>query len=163
MDGLRCCSTVLAAALLTVLAPASDNNFTFVILGDRTGDAVPGIYEAIWRDTAALHPDFVINVGDTIQGLRDATVEAEWAALRPIWQQYHTPFFFTPGNHDILISQDRRTMPGHFVRFTAAARSPGVVLLREATPISTAIEELVLIWSASEAEEWIGRLVWIPL
>ena len=25
------------------------------------------------------------------------------------------------------------------------------------------IEELSLIWSASDAEEWIGRLLWIPL
>jgi hypothetical protein len=63
----------------------------------------------------------------------------------------------------ILVSQYRRTMPAHFARYTAAAPSPGVVLLREAIPIATAIEELVLIWSASEAEEWSGRLVWIPL
>lgn len=63
----------------------------------------------------------------------------------------------------ILVSQDRRTMPIHFARYTAAAPSPGVVLLREAIPIAGAIDELVLIWSASEAEEWIGRLVWIPL
>jgi hypothetical protein len=54
-------------------------------------------------------------------------------------------------------------MPAHFVRYTVAARSPGVVLLRQAIPIATAIEELVMIWSASEPEEWIGRLVWIPL
>jgi predicted nuclease of predicted toxin-antitoxin system len=63
----------------------------------------------------------------------------------------------------ILVSQDRRTMSAHFGRFSAGAESPGVILLREATPISTAIEELLLIWNASEAEEWIGRLVWIPL
>ena len=63
----------------------------------------------------------------------------------------------------VLVSQDRRTMPAHFARFTSGAQSPGVILLREATPISTAIEELVLIWNASEAEEWIGRLVWVPL
>ena len=50
-----------------------------------------------------------------------------------------------------------------FARYTAAAPSPGVVLLREAIPIATAIEELILIWTASDAEEWIGRLVWIPL
>lgn len=54
-------------------------------------------------------------------------------------------------------------MPAHFARCTATAPSPGVVLLREAIPIAAAVEELVLIWSASEAEEWIGRLVWIPL
>ena len=54
-------------------------------------------------------------------------------------------------------------MPIHFARFAGAAPSAGVILLREAIPIATAIEELVLIWSASEAEEWIGRLAWIPL
>jgi hypothetical protein len=63
----------------------------------------------------------------------------------------------------ILATQDRRTMPIHFARFTAAASSAGVILLREAIPIATAIEELVLIWSVSEAEEWTGRLAWIPL
>jgi hypothetical protein len=63
----------------------------------------------------------------------------------------------------ILVSQDRRTMPLHFNRYVTGAQSPGVVLLREAIPISTAIEELALIWNASEAAEWINRLVWIPL
>lgn len=63
----------------------------------------------------------------------------------------------------VLVSQDRRTMPAHFARYVAAAQSPGVILLREAIPIATAIEELVLIWSASEAGEWVNRLVWIPL
>src|SRR5258708_24313514 len=63
----------------------------------------------------------------------------------------------------ILVSQDRRTMPAHFARFSAGVQSPGLILLREATPISTAIEELVLIWNASEAEEWVDRLVWVPL
>jgi hypothetical protein len=63
----------------------------------------------------------------------------------------------------ILVSQDRRTMPGHFARYVERAPSPGVILLREATSIATAIEELVLIWSASEADEWMNRLVWIPL
>ena len=63
----------------------------------------------------------------------------------------------------ILVSQDRRTMPAHFARFSARAQSPGVVLLREAISISTAIEEIMLIWSASEADEWKGRLAWIPL
>src|ERR1035441_3409788 len=54
----------------------------------------------------------------------------------------------------ILVSQDRRTMPLHFHRYVASAQSSGVILLREAIPISTAIEELALIWNASEE---IGR------
>jgi hypothetical protein len=63
----------------------------------------------------------------------------------------------------ILISQDRSTMPGHFQRFVSRSQSPGVILLRARVPIAVAIEELLLIWAASEAEEWINRLVWIPL
>jgi hypothetical protein len=63
----------------------------------------------------------------------------------------------------LLISQDRGTMPGHLRRFVAGARSPGLILVRERTSIATAIEDLVLIWSASEPEEWTNRLLWIPL
>src|SRR5712671_1330074 len=63
----------------------------------------------------------------------------------------------------ILVSQDRRTMPAHFAQYLRDARSPGVIVLREATPIAVAIEELVLIWVGSTAEECINRLVWIPL
>ena len=54
-------------------------------------------------------------------------------------------------------------MPAHFARYAAGATSPGVVLLRGAISIAAAIEELALIWSASDAVEWIGQLVWIPL
>jgi hypothetical protein len=51
----------------------------------------------------------------------------------------------------------------NFARYVRAEHSPGVILLREAILIAAVIEVLVLIWSASEAEEWIDRLVWIPL
>lgn len=84
------------------------NDFRFSILGDRTGDAEPQVYESVWRDVSALHPDFVINVGDTIQGGNDATAEAEWRALRPLWDRSKLPQFFTPGNHDIWSDISRR-------------------------------------------------------
>ncbi len=54
-------------------------------------------------------------------------------------------------------------MPVHFKHYIARAQSPGVVLLREAISIAAAIEELALIWNASEAAEWVDRLVWIPM
>lgn len=63
----------------------------------------------------------------------------------------------------VLVSQDRRTMPAHFAEYLATANSSGVILLREAISLAVAIEELVLIWTASEAEEWINHLAWIPL
>jgi hypothetical protein len=54
-------------------------------------------------------------------------------------------------------------MPAQFAHFIAGAQSPGVILLRRTVPIATVIEELMLIWNASEAEEWVNRLLWIPL
>ena len=52
-------------------------------------------------------------------------------------------------------------MPAPFRRFVDRARSPGVILLRQGVSIAAAIEDLVLIWSASEADEWTNRLLWI--
>ena len=83
------------------------NDFRFCILGDRTGDAQAGVYESVWRDVDLAHPDFVINVGDTIQGGNDVTARAEWDALRPLWERYNYPQHFTPGNHDIWSAESR--------------------------------------------------------
>ena len=99
----------LALAGIGAQSPSNQtNDFRFSILGDRTGDADPLVYEQVWRDIDKLHPDFVINVGDTIQGGNDATAAAEWRALRPIWDRYKLPQFFTPGNHDIWSHISRR-------------------------------------------------------
>ena len=85
---------------------AANNDFCFSILGDRTGDAVQRIYEQVWKDVDSLHPDFVINAGDTIQGGTDAA-ESEWRALRVLWKRYNYPLYFTPGNHDIWSAASR--------------------------------------------------------
>src|SRR5260370_9261388 len=90
--------------------PAADrpkNDFCFSILGDRTGDADQQVYEQVWKDVDSLHPDFVINVGDTIQGGNDATADSEWRALRVLWRRYSYPLYFTPGNHDIWSAASR--------------------------------------------------------
>jgi len=94
---------LLIASILVAFAlgAQTNNDFRFAIVGDRTGGAVKGIYEGIWRQIGELKPDFAINVGDTIEGGNDARAEAEWRELRPIWSRYGFPFYFTPGNHDI--------------------------------------------------------------
>jgi Icc protein len=88
---------VIQAAFLT-LCQAAD--FHFVILGDRTGETQPGIYEQVWKATAQENPAFVLTVGDTIQGLDDKTAEAEWRDVLPTFPKQLT-LYLTPGNHDI--------------------------------------------------------------
>lgn len=63
----------------------------------------------------------------------------------------------------ILVSHDVRTMPSHFADFLLERDSPGVLLIPQHLPISTAIEELVLIWSATEPTDWANRLCRLPL
>lgn len=87
----------------------SPNDFHFALIGDRTGSAEPQIFGRVWNEVDLLHPDFVLNVGDTIQGGNDATAEQQWTELRPVWQKYkHYPLYFTPGNHDIWSTASRQ-------------------------------------------------------
>jgi hypothetical protein len=97
----------LAAWLAVGAAPA--DNFHFVLLGDRTGEAQPGVYERIWKELAATQPALVLSVGDTIQGLNDATAEAEWReALRLVEPYRRIPLYLAPGNHDIWSEPSER-------------------------------------------------------
>jgi len=84
------------------VAHAARGHFQFVILGDRTGGALPGVYEQAWREAAADHPAFVITVGDTIEGGSDLTMDAEWGKIMAMLAPYRRyRIFFTPGNHDV--------------------------------------------------------------
>jgi hypothetical protein len=63
----------------------------------------------------------------------------------------------------LLVSHDRRTMPHHFANFISNNDSPGVVIISQDVPIGVAIEELLLLWEDSDAEEWINKIFEIPL
>ena len=63
----------------------------------------------------------------------------------------------------ILVSHDWRTMPHHFGRFVAERSSPGVIIVPRNLQVRKAIEELVVIWSDSEAEEYVNSIRRIPL
>ena len=68
------------------------------------------------------------------------------------------------GQDRILVSHDFRTMPQHFADFLQArGSSPGLLIVPQYLPIGEAVEELVLIWCASEAEEWENRVRTLPL
>jgi hypothetical protein len=63
----------------------------------------------------------------------------------------------------ILATHDVRTMPRHFGEFITAKECPGLILIPSSMPIRMAIEEILLIWRVTEAEEWINLFRRIPL
>jgi hypothetical protein len=54
-------------------------------------------------------------------------------------------------------------MPQHFYDFIERTASSGVIIGPQKLPIGAAVEDLLLIWTASEAEEWINRIHVLPL
>lgn len=63
----------------------------------------------------------------------------------------------------MLVSHDRKTMPRHFAHFITHSPSPGLIVVGQHLEIGSAIEDLLLIWAASEAEEWVGKIGFVPL
>jgi hypothetical protein len=81
----------------------TNRSVRFAIIGDRTGGAVPGIYEEIVGEVERMRPDFVMTVGDHIQGYTDdtTTLNKEWDEYFSIVKPLTMPLYLTPGNHDI--------------------------------------------------------------
>jgi len=78
--------------------------FQFAVIGDRTGGADPqGIFMRAMDQLNLLQPEFVINVGDLIEGYADdeATAAAQWDEAEDIIEKLKMPFFYTVGNHDL--------------------------------------------------------------
>ena len=50
-------------------------------------------------------------------------------------------------------------MPRHFAEFITKEVSPGVIIIPQKMPLAVAVEWLVIIWAASEAEEWVNQIV----
>src|SRR5262245_7071396 len=63
----------------------------------------------------------------------------------------------------VLLTHDVRTMPRHFAAFIGEHTSTGVVLIPQSLPRRQVVEDLLLIWGAMEAEEWINRIMSFPL
>ena len=63
----------------------------------------------------------------------------------------------------VLVTHDRKTMPRHFAEFIAREASPGLLVIPQSLSVAAAVEELILIWSATEAEAWVNRISVLPL
>ena len=58
----------------------------------------------------------------------------------------------------VLVTHDRRTMPKHFGEFILDQDSPGLFVVSQNADLLKAIDDLILIWAASEAEEYVNSI-----
>jgi hypothetical protein len=79
-------------------------NFQFVIIGDRTGGAnALGTFDLALDQINLLQPEFVINVGDLIEGypIDEDDLNSQWEESDKMISKLQMPFFYTIGNHDV--------------------------------------------------------------
>jgi UDP-2,3-diacylglucosamine pyrophosphatase LpxH len=75
----------------------------FAVIGDNTGIARPGVFDRAMQQISWLQPDFILSVGDLIEGYTDdkAEIARQWDAVERSVAKAGLPFIYTPGNHDV--------------------------------------------------------------
>ena len=63
----------------------------------------------------------------------------------------------------VLVTHDRKTMPKAFGAFASHSESFGVLVISQKLDLRTGIDQLLLIWALSDAEDWLNIISSIPL
>jgi predicted phosphodiesterase len=98
----------------------SNTKFTFAVHSDLTGGERDGIYAVAISALNLLRPEFIINVGDLIEGDSDeAVVDQQWDSFDERANRARAPVFYVAGNHDrtgemMQAVWDRRVGPGYY-------------------------------------------------
>jgi predicted phosphodiesterase len=79
------------------------DEFQFAIISDLYGDNRPGIFEKAVEKINLMHPEFVLSIGDLIDGYTDdeQVVDKQWKTFEKQVAPLAMRFFFVPGNHDL--------------------------------------------------------------
>lgn len=84
------------------LDPMKSRDYSFAVIGDRCGITTPGVFERGLDLVRSLKPDFVMSVGDLIEGYweNESEAHAEWDYVDTLLKSLAVPFFHVVGNHD---------------------------------------------------------------
>ncbi len=75
----------------------------FAMVSDHAGGPRPGILMEAVKKLNLLQPEFVLSVGDFIEGYEDTEgqLNMQWDNFMKNLAGLEMPFFFVPGNHDV--------------------------------------------------------------
>jgi hypothetical protein len=63
----------------------------------------------------------------------------------------------------VLITHDHSTMPRRFRGFIRTTPSPGLIVVPQSLSVREVVDALILIWAATQSEEWINRIAYLPI
>jgi 3',5'-cyclic AMP phosphodiesterase CpdA len=99
---------------ITLTIPRTEDSFRFIVFADRTSGTPEGItiLEDAVRDANRLDPDFVINVGDMVQGYNDVEQWLEqMKEYKAVMNELKCFWYPTAGNHDIYAGRFAKNLP----------------------------------------------------
>jgi hypothetical protein len=96
---------------------------------------------------------------------RDAAIEIVRARERGLEEKADPDILaFAAAEGLIVLSHDVNTMPAAaYARLAAGQTMTGLFMVPQRYPLGPMIDDLVLICATSEAEEWGGQVVFLPL
>ncbi len=79
-------------------------NFQFAIVTDRTGGHRQGVFMDALKKLNLLQPEFVMSIGDLIEGYtrNETEIYRQWKEFIGFIDSLQMPFFYLPGNHDYI-------------------------------------------------------------
>ena len=106
----------------------------------------PVLAQALWQHEPAIDIVFVGDPGAPARGTLDPDLLIAADAMGRI-----------------LVTQDKNSMPGHLTdHFVGGRHTHGVILLRRGFSLNAYLQDLLLIWHTTDADEWIDRTEYIP-
>jgi hypothetical protein len=95
----------------------SEQQFQFAVISDRTGGHRAGVFSRAVELLNLLQPEFVLSVGDLIEGYTGAEQAREqWREFQGYAGKLQMPFFYTPGNHDVVTPETANVWQERFGR-----------------------------------------------
>lgn len=95
----------------------SSEQFQFAIVSDRTGGHRAGIFSRAVELINLMQPEFVLSVGDLIEGYTTAEkARTQWREFQDYVSKLQMPFFYAPGNHDVLTPDTAKVWQEKFGR-----------------------------------------------
>jgi hypothetical protein len=93
-------------------------DFQFVVVSDRTGGHRAGIFSQAIEQINLLQPEFVLSVGDLIEGYTQdqAKLAEQWKEFQGYVSKLQMPFFYCPGNHDLANAVEENVWKEKFGR-----------------------------------------------
>lgn len=82
---------------------AAPEKFSFAVFSDLTGGERPEVFKVAIEQLNLLRPEFIVNVGDLIEGVSSDTAEwhRQWNSFDQRASKARAPIFYMGGNHDL--------------------------------------------------------------